>query len=288
MEIAVDVAHEVNWVQGREIRYIAKKQGVQLNLHGDLQVPFCIPERGEWRDAHDRLTKSIRSAILLGAHYVNFHACLNIWLELMTYAGRKLTAAFVDGEGNFWTSILKEKNTLEWFVREKDDSGDIWVQPSDSAATPRPLISTPANENLPRLSPDGRWIAYQSDESGRNEIWVSPFSPTADTAQQKKTRVSVDGGDRPTWSPDGRELFFRDGSRRIMGAEVKSATNRGLPVFGAPRVVLDRPALDLGGPYDVSPLDGRFVTALRELGEGATNQIFVVLNWHTELAERMR
>ena len=175
------------------------------------------------------------------------------------------------------------------FVREKkDDSGDIWIQPTDSDATPQPLIATPADENFPRISPDGLWIAYQSDESGRNEIWVGRFSPTPDTAPGKKTRVSVDGGDRPKWSPDGRELFFRDGSGRIMGAEVKSATERGLPAFGLPRVVLDRPALDLGGPYDVSPLDGRFVTALKDEGEGATNQIFVVLNWHAELVQRMR
>ncbi len=58
--------------------------------------------------------------------------------------------------------------------------------------------------------------------------------------------------------------------------------------FGVPRVVLDRPALGLRNTYDVSPLDGRFVTTLGKQGEGATNQIFVVLNWHTELIQRMR
>ena len=104
----------------------------------------------------------------------------------------------------------------------------------------------------------------------------------------EENSVSVDGGERPKWSSDGRELFFRDGSGRIMGAEVKSATQRGLPAFELPRVVLDRPALGLDGPFEVSPLDGRFVTSLREEGEGATNQIFVVLNWHAELAQRMR
>ena len=83
-------------------------------------------------------------------------------------------------------------------------------------------------------------------------------------------------------------MFFLDASGRILGAEVKSATKRGLPAFGVPRVVLDRPALDLEGPYDVSPLDGRFVTTMVEQGEGATNQIVVVLNWHTELVRRMR
>jgi serine/threonine-protein kinase len=184
-----------------------------------------------------------------------------------------------------WTS----DGTSLVFYRVKDNSGDIWIQPSDPGATPRPLIVTPANEVRPRVSPDGQWIAYESDESGRSEIWVSPFSPSADAAIARKTRVSVDGGEMATWSPDGRELFFHDASGRILGAEIKSATARGLPAFDVPRVVLDRPALDLSGPYDVSPLDGRFVTSfLNEEDEGAPNQIFVVLNWHTELLERMR
>jgi len=122
MEIAVDVAHEVTYTEGKEIRYIARKQGVTLNMHGDLAVPICIPERGEWRDAHDRIIKSLRSAVFLGAKYVDFHTCLNIWLELMTYAGRKLTAAYVDGDGNFFSKIFKEDpKTREWFVRERGD-----------------------------------------------------------------------------------------------------------------------------------------------------------------------
>lgn len=122
MEIAVDVAHEVTFTEGGQIRHIAKKQGVVLNLHGDLAVPLEIPERGEWRDAHDRITKSLRSAVFLGATYIDFHSSLNIWLELITYAGRKLSFAFCDPEGNFISKILYEnKETREWFIREKGD-----------------------------------------------------------------------------------------------------------------------------------------------------------------------
>lgn len=113
----------MNFTQGQEIRHIAKKQGVQLNLHGDLQVPFEIPERGEWRDAQDRMKKSLQSAVFLGAHYCNFHACLNMWLELITYAGRKLSASFVDSEGQFISEILyKNQATREWFITEKADN----------------------------------------------------------------------------------------------------------------------------------------------------------------------
>jgi hypothetical protein len=122
MEISGDVAHEVPFTHGIEIRHMAKKQGVTLTFHGDLAVPICIPERGEWRDAHDKMKKSIRSAVFIGAKYVDFHSCLNTWLELITYAGRKLTMSFCDSEGNFISGILKRcEKTRKWFIKEKGD-----------------------------------------------------------------------------------------------------------------------------------------------------------------------
>lgn len=120
MEIAADVAHEVPYSHGVEIRHIAKKQKVEILFHGDLVIPMCIPERADWRDAHDRIVKSIRSAVYSGAKYIDFHASLNIWLELLTYAGRKLTTSFVDERGRFIKHIMKEDKKLrEWFVRKK-------------------------------------------------------------------------------------------------------------------------------------------------------------------------
>ena len=122
IEIAGDVPHEVTETDGEEMRHIAKKQGVDILWHGSLTVPMCMPERGEWRDAHDHMQKSIRSAVHAGAKYIDFHACLNIWLELMTYAGRKLTMVFCDHEGNFISKIMKESERLrEWFIKERWD-----------------------------------------------------------------------------------------------------------------------------------------------------------------------
>ena len=117
IEIAGDVSHEVTETEGRQIRYIAKKQGIEVLWHGSLTVPMCMPERTEWRDAQDHMLKSVRSAVHAGAKYVDFHACLNVWLELMTYAGRKLTLVFCDHEGSFIGKILKENKDLRnWFV----------------------------------------------------------------------------------------------------------------------------------------------------------------------------
>lgn len=120
VEIAQDYPHEILISDGLKIRDMVKKQGITLTLHGSLTVPIGIPERGEWRDADDHLKKSIRSAVFAGAVYVNFHASLREWLELMTYAGRKLTMIFCDHEGRFISHILKENKDLrKWFVEMK-------------------------------------------------------------------------------------------------------------------------------------------------------------------------
>lgn len=123
IELASDVPHEVSMTQGREIRYIAKKQGLTLGFHGSLTVPMELPERSDWRDADVHLKNSVRSAVYAGAKYANFHSCINYWLELLTFAGRKLTSAFVDHEGRFISEMLKESKPLrDWFVAEKWDN----------------------------------------------------------------------------------------------------------------------------------------------------------------------
>ncbi len=129
IEIAGDVPHEVTQTDGTEIRHVARKQGIDVLFHGSLTVPMCIPERGDYRDAENHMKKSILSAIHCGSRYVNFHSCLNIWLELMTYAGRKLTMSFCDHEGNFISHILKgdstaDKRMRKWFIEQK---GEIYI-----------------------------------------------------------------------------------------------------------------------------------------------------------------
>ncbi len=120
IQIDQDVPHEVNETIGKEVRDMAEKQGLDLAMHGSLYVPLDMPERSEYRDAQDHLQKSVRSAVLINSKYVVFHACLNIWLELMTYAGRKLTMAFVDHNGHFISDILYECKDLRWwFVKER-------------------------------------------------------------------------------------------------------------------------------------------------------------------------
>src|SRR5262249_21977072 len=81
---------------------------------------------------------------------------------------------------------------------------DIWMRPLAPEGPPRPIVQTPFNERAPRISRDGRWIAYTSDESGRDEVYVQSYPrPGA------KFQVSIDGGGEPVWSPSGHELFYR-------------------------------------------------------------------------------
>lgn len=122
IELAGDVPHEITETDGREIRHIAEKQGIHITFHGSLTMAMEMSERIEYRDAQDHLQKSIRSAVFAGAKYVNVHASLNIWLELMTYAGRKLTMVFCDHEGRFIGYILKKEPKLRrWFIEKKGD-----------------------------------------------------------------------------------------------------------------------------------------------------------------------
>jgi Tol biopolymer transport system component len=158
---------------------------------------------------------------------------------------------------------------------------DIWVlRLSDHTA--EPFLRTPFNEAAPRFSPDGHWLAYVSNESGRYEIYVQPFpGPGA------KWQISTEGGAEPAWNPNGRELFYRNGDKMMA---VDLATQ---PSFAAskPRVLfVGKYELTPGmfPYYDVSP-DGKRFLMLKpsDAGESAPTQINVVLNWFEELKRRV-
>ncbi len=147
----------------------------------------------------------------------------------------------------------------------------------------RPLIQSRFNDRYGRLSPDGRWIAYSSDESGREEIYVQPF-PGLDA----RVQVSPGGGTQPIWSRDGRELYYR-GPRDVMASAVDA---RAPMVFAPPHALFadrfERPQPDGHITYDVAP-DGRFLMIAAPRADGGTsgrNEIHVVLNWFEELKAR--
>ena len=159
---------------------------------------------------------------------------------------------------------------------------DIGVLTMDGGESWQPLLQTEANEAAPALSPDGAWIAYTSDQTGQSEIYVRRFPDLGD-----RQLVSSAGGMEPLWSPDGSELFYREG-QRMMSVSIDSEVG----LRPTPEVVFEGtylPPLPGFRDYDVAP-DGRFlmVKAGDETGEGApAPEIAVVLNWFEELTARV-
>jgi hypothetical protein len=90
---------------------------------------------------------------------------------------------------------------------------DLWILPLDGDKKPCPILQTASNGYAARFSPDGRWIAYTSDESGQDEVYVQNFPLTG-----LKRKISHQGGSFPEWRRDGKELFYVSGDRRMMAA----------------------------------------------------------------------
>jgi len=156
---------------------------------------------------------------------------------------------------------------------------DIWVMPLSGDKKPFPYLNQDYNENSPRLSPNGQWLAYQSDKSGRYEVYVDTFNgaPSASSAARGNWQVSTGGGTRPVWSHDGKELFFIGADRKMMVAAVN---NSGGGKFdgSAPKALFD--AHISGDPsqqFDVSK-DGRFLMMV-PVQQDVSIPITVVINW---------
>ena len=156
----------------------------------------------------------------------------------------------------------------------------------DSA--PVPLLVTEFDEEAVALSPDGKWMAYQSDETGRTEIFVRPFPEVDDSKQQ----ISSGGAIAPLWSRDGKELFFLSSNGEMMAARRSDAASG--PALAAPvtlfrvRDALLGPEATWYTPWDVGR-DGRFLMArLVEGGLDVGSGIVVVENWMQELRAKVR
>jgi serine/threonine-protein kinase len=156
-------------------------------------------------------------------------------------------------------------------------SGDILgLKLGDSV--PVPLVASPATELFPALSPDGRWLAYASDESGAFEVYVRPFPETAGA----KWQVSTAGGSQPTWSSTGRELLYVNGRTEMVSAQISPG-----PTFsvGAQRVLFSAvPYSNVGAvpAFWLSPDDKRFLV-LREGEAGQPGELVLAENWVQQL-----
>ena len=168
------------------------------------------------------------------------------------------------------------------FVEVTPTTGyDLWMLDLRDRKA-QPFLRTLFNESVPMFSPDGRWIAYVSNESGRWEVYVQPYPSSGG-----KWQISTEGGTEPVWNRNGRELFFRNGDK-IMAVDITRQ-----PSFAAskPRVLFEGRYVPPPGTtpnYDVSPDGQRFLMVKpNEATESAPTQIIVVLNWFEELKRRV-
>jgi len=182
-------------------------------------------------------------------------------------------------------SVLESRDGRWLVVRRvvsEPGNGDIFaVKTGDTALVP--LIATGARETSPALSPDGRWLAYASNESGTSEIYVRPFPDVASARWQ----VSLNGGNSPLWAHSGRELFYQNGRSQLVSAEVVPGATFSV---GQQRVLFPAASYGLAGAvarYDVTADDRRFVM-VRGVTAAEESELILTENWFQELKARMR
>jgi len=188
----------------------------------------------------------------------------------------------VEQRGQLPSSWSPDGQTLAFHdVLDPVSGHDIWMLPLEGEQEPWSFLKTEFEESGAMFSPDGRLLAYMSNETGRDEVWVQPFSVTG---PRGKKQVSVGGGAEPLWGPDSRDLFYRNGDKMMA---VAIETEPELSV-GTPRLLFEGRFLPVlsgdepGSSYDISPGGQRFLMIQREQDLVPT-EIIVVLNWFEEL-----
>jgi len=158
---------------------------------------------------------------------------------------------------------------------------DIFMLPLEGDdRTPQPFVATPVPEAWPAFSPDGRWVAYESNDLGSREIYVRPYPELV-----PRIKVSTEGGFTPAWNPNGRELFYTSGGQIWV-----------VPVETEPEFVAGRPEPlvepgFLASPWEnffqVSPDGQRFLLVKPKEEEQEPLRLVYVPNWHEELEQLM-
>jgi Tol biopolymer transport system component len=161
---------------------------------------------------------------------------------------------------------------------------DIGMISVEGAHVRMPLLEGKHLEKDPRISPDGGWMAYASDESGKYEVYVCAFPEV----KKGKWQVSTSGGNTPLWSPDGRELYYRIGDAAMaVPIETAPTFNFGKPTVLFQRANIQQPGMDMTDwtYWDISP-DGKRFLMLTDNPAEAPRRINIVVNWFEELKQR--
>jgi eukaryotic-like serine/threonine-protein kinase len=188
-------------------------------------------------------------------------------------------------------SFSPDGKFLTFDQKDGETDDDAWILPIGGVAEPRPIARTKSGEGGAKFSPDGRWVAYSSTESGKPEIYVQPFPGLG-----PKIQISNDGGTDPVWRRMGGELYYRAGNKLMMvsvdlrGTELRASAPKML--FEGHYYEGTGASCEMGGPssanYDVTPDGQRFLMVRDPTDQVAGTQVVVVLNWAEELKAKER
>jgi len=193
---------------------------------------------------------------------------LDLGPEQTIASGSRLTASAVSPDDR-WVAYARF---------DPVSASDIWVAPLDGGA-PRAFVNTNYSESNATFSPDGRWMTYQSNASGRFELYARSFPDGAQTIQ-----LTTEGGLAPIWSPDGRTIYFRSERSRMMAmpVEASASTIR----TSAPRDLFDASRFE--NRYDLAPDGKRFLMMPLMTTGNAVTHIQLVTNFLADLRQRVR
>ncbi len=254
----VAVARQDPQTQNRDIYVIDLARGVSSRLTfdpGDDLGPIWSPDgsRIAWRSGRD--------------------GAFQVYQKLASGVGPE-EVLVKDNVRQHFTGWSADGRFLLYGRDDPKTRWDILLVPTEGDRQPTVFLQTPFAEGPGSFSPDGRWIAYQSDDQGRFEVYVQPFPAAGD-----KWQISTSGGSSPAWRSDGKELYYVSPDRKLMAVEVKPG---GSFEATSPRVLFDlAPVRADGSSYTVTAAGDRFlfVTAPEK---AASLQFTVVTNWAAE------
>jgi Tol biopolymer transport system component len=198
----------------------------------------------------------------------------NLYRKAATGAGDE-ELVFESAQNKAANSWSSDRRFLFFSTIDPKTQTDLWVLPMQGERSPYPFLATPADERSAMISPDGRWVAYLSNEAGRFQVYVRPFPPGAGQWQ-----VSSAGGFEPRWRPDGRELYYVAPDARLMAVSIGvrgSTLEPGTPTpLFATRIAGGATNVGARQQYDVTR-DGRFL--VNTISDDVVSPITLLLNW---------
>jgi serine/threonine protein kinase len=293
--------HQLVWVDrsGREIDKVIypdtaalgpalSPDGRRIALYREARGNMDIWSYEIARRAWDRITFDLGddifplwsrdgTSILFGAVRKS-QGVVDLYRRLLSASQGSEELLLSTAEGKFPSDLSPDGRFLLFDRFYPKGTADIWVLPLEGDRTPFEFVGTDFDEGLGQFSPDGRWIAYQSDRTGRFEIYVRPFpGPGTDS------RVSIDGGSQVRWNPKGGELFYIGADDRLMAVPIRFGADGKVVEPGVPRGLF---ATSVGSTvilayrqqYVVSG-DGQSFVMNSAVGEGTASAITLILNW---------